>query len=352
MSTTDQIPRSIKMLTIARSVRWFGWGLCETIIPILLFSFSRSYVEAGIFRSIYNIVFILALPIVSILADKIPAKKLILFALALYPLIGISYFVAGILGTALFIVIARAINGITWCCDSVGGDTYLRRFAFSDHISKSFGYLSALPNLAWMIAALVSILFIPFVPIHYLFLAIVPTSLIALIIFKSAPVDEVVLRKTSSLGRFQNIIYVVRGVKDFRIEIWGLACLTFFIACVDLLGTFFIPLIAYTEGNGLSRIVLIGVVFAIPSAFAFQFGAYIDKVSKMKFIVISLITVVLLLAVLSITSGYILELTGIFVLGILTVCISIAIQASVTKISDRERFIKVVTLYRGFLCIE
>ncbi len=348
MSNSEHIPRSIKVLTVARSVRWFGWGMCETLIPVLLFSFSHSYVEAGLFRSIYNIVFILSLPIVSILADKIPAKKLILFALALYPLIGLSYFVAGVLGTALFIVIARAINGVTWCCDSVGSDTYLRRFAFSDHISKSFGYLSALPNLSWMIAALISILFIPFVPITWLFLAIIPTSLIALIILRSAPADEIPVQSNiRSLGRFQNMLDVLKGIKDFKMEIWGLAYLTFFVACVDLLGTFFIPLFTYTDSNSLPRVVIISVIFAIPSAFAFWFGAFVDRVSKGKFVVWSLTAVVILLGVLSFMPGYVFQLIGIFILGILTVCISLAIQALATKASARENYGKIGGIMTG-----
>ena len=122
---TEHIPRGIKIVTLARGIRWFGWGLCETLIPVLLFSFSHTYVEAGIFRSIYDVVFILALPFVSTLGDRIPAKSLILFALALYPLIGLSYFLAGALGLAVFIVFARALNGITWCSDRISYSTWL-----------------------------------------------------------------------------------------------------------------------------------------------------------------------------------------------------------------------------------
>ncbi len=344
---SDHIPRSIKILTIARSVRWFGWGMCETLIPVLLFSFSHSYVEAGLFRSIYNVVFILSLPKVSILADKIPAKKLILFALALYPLIGLSYFISGVLGTALFIVIARAINGVTWCCDSVGGDTYLRRFVISDHIAKSFGYLSALPNFSWMIAALISILLIPFMPITWLFLAIIPTSLIAILIFKSAPNDEIPIQTIGSSRYFQNIIGAIKSVRDFKVEIWGLAYLTFFVACVDLLGTFFIPLFTYTDSKSLPRVVLISVMFAIPSAFAFWFGSFIDKVSKGKFIIFSLLAVTFLLGALSLVSGFTLQLIGIFILGISTVGISFAIQSLATKASAREHYGKIGGLMTG-----
>ena len=81
-SAESYIPTGIRVITLARSVRWFGWGMCETLIPVLLFAFSNSYVEAGLFRAVYDIVFLLALPFVSFYADRVPAKFLLLTALA------------------------------------------------------------------------------------------------------------------------------------------------------------------------------------------------------------------------------------------------------------------------------
>ncbi len=67
MINTDKehIPQGIRTMTLARGLRWLGWGLCETLIPVLIFSFSHTFVEAGIFRSIYDIVFLISLPAVS-----------------------------------------------------------------------------------------------------------------------------------------------------------------------------------------------------------------------------------------------------------------------------------------------
>jgi len=337
MSEDQHIPKSIKLLTLARGIRWFGWGMCETLIPVLLFSFSRNYVDAGILRSIYDIVFLVSLPVVSILADRIPAKLLILLALGLYPLIGISYFIAGTLGTALFIVVARSINGVTWCLDSVGGDTYLRRFALDTQLSKTFGYLSSLPNFSWIIAALISIPLLPFVPIRWLFLTIVPTAFIAYFVLSKAPLDEVPIQEKSS-KYFQNLMTSIKGIPSWKPEVWGLAFLVFLVACIDLLGTFFIPLFTYTESNNLVHVVLITVVFAIPSAFAFWMGSFIDKVSKRIFIAISFLIAALLLILLSLTHQYTFQLIGIFILGILTVAITLALQSFATTISTKDHY--------------
>lgn len=344
----NMISHGIKIITLARGIRWFGWGLCETLIPVVLFSFSRTYVEAGLFRSVYDVVFILCLPFVSIVADRVRAKSLMLFALALYPLIGIGYFLAGAFGAGLFIILARALNGITWCCDSVGGDTYLRRFALDEHLSKSFGYLSALPNFSWMIAALASILLIPIVPIHWLFLGIVPTSIAAYLILRRAPDDAVPMEaKKSSGSRLAAVIEALRSIRLWKREIWMLAGLTFFVACLDLFGTFFLPLFTFSETDDLAKVILITVIFAIPSAFAFWFGVFIDKVSKAKFIAYAFIIAAGLLSGLACLRGFAFQAGGIFLLGILTTCLSLAIQALATQASQRDWYGKVSGIMAG-----
>ncbi|MEN9613904.1 MAG: hypothetical protein RLZZ347_211 [Candidatus Parcubacteria bacterium] len=341
------IPKSIKTITLARSIRWFGWGLCETLIPVLLFSLLHNYTEAGLLRSIYDIVFLLALPFVSMLGDRIPAKKLILFALALYPLIGISYFLAGLLGMTFFIVLARAINGVVWCCDSIGGDTYLRRFASEYHLSKTFGYLHSLPNLTWMIAALVSIPFLTRIPIYWLFLGISVTAIIAYFVMSRAPQDEVPIRKNKTSTYFFNPLKIISGMREWKTEIWTLTFLTFFVACVDPLGTFFLPLFVYTKSNDLSHVVIITVIYAIPSTLAFWFGTYIDKVSKWTFVSVSLLVTAVLLGVMSLAQTYLFQIIGIFILGTLTVCLTLALQALVTKASRADNYGKVGGLMAG-----
>lgn len=340
----EHIPRSVKILTVARSARWFGWGLCETLIPVLLFSFSRTYAEAGLFRSVYDIVFLLALPVVGMVADRIPAKRVILFALALYPLIGISYFFAGVFNAAFLVVVARALNGVTWCCDSVGGDTYLRRFALDEHLSKSFGYLSALPNLLWIIAAIGSLLLVPLVPIHWLFLAIAPTSVAAFFILRKTPEDVVPVRAERKPFR---LIEAMKGLRLYGPRIWSLAGLTFFVACLDLFGTFFFPLSMLSETEDVGKVVVVTVLFALPSAFAFWIGSYIDRISKERFLIVGFVLIALILTALWVIPGFALQAAGIFVLGTLEVCIGLALQVQVTKAATKDNYGRVGGIMAG-----
>jgi MFS family permease len=342
--TREHVPRGIRIVTLARSVRWFGWGLCETLIPVVLFSFAHSYAEAGLFRSVYDIVFLISLPVVGALADRMPAKRMILFALAVYPLVGICYFLAGAFGAAALVVAARALNGVLWCCDSVGGDTYLRRLAHEDHLSKNFGYLSALPNFAWMAAALGSLLLIPHVPIHWLFLAIAPTALGAYFILRRAPEDVPEKREE---GRRPSLFVRIAGLRVYGSGVWTLAGLTFFVACLDLLGTFFLPLFAYSETEDLTKVVLVTVLFAVPSAFAFWIGSALDRLSKERFIVGALASITALLGALSVLPGFAYQAAGIFVLGVLEVALGLALQALVTRAASRDHFGRVGGIMAG-----
>ena len=51
------IPKGDKLVILATSIRWFGWGLFEALLPIFLFQFANTYAETGLLSSIYNILF-------------------------------------------------------------------------------------------------------------------------------------------------------------------------------------------------------------------------------------------------------------------------------------------------------
>jgi MFS family permease len=310
------------------------------LIPVLLLSFSSSYAEAGFFKSIYDIVFLLALPIVSILADRIPARKILLFSLIFYPFVGLSYFAAGAVGLSLFIVLARLINGMTWCCDDIGSNTYLMRYASRFHISETFGYFTALPNFLWIIAALGSLLLIPHVPIHYLFLGIVVTSIVAFVLVYKLPSDVVdpksALEKEKK--RFVVFIETLKGIKEWKPIVWILATITFLTASINVLGAFFLPLYAYGADENITRVVIVSVIFAIPSACALWIGRRVDRVDNKKATVFSFLIMGLILLVAGFVSGYTMQMITIFVLGIILVVIDLAIQSMATKVTEQTHY--------------
>jgi MFS family permease len=125
---TEDIPHEAKILTAVTSIRWIGWGFAESLIPVLLYSFGHTFAEAGLLRSTYDIAFIIALPLVGVLADKTHrATTLVLIGLLLYLFCGVAYLLAGIMSAVVFIVLARGINGVAYAFDAVGRNTCVRR---------------------------------------------------------------------------------------------------------------------------------------------------------------------------------------------------------------------------------
>ena len=140
---SNDIPIGVRVLTFATSIRWIGWGFAESLIPIFLFSFGHSHANAGILKSFYDIAFIIALPLIGVLADRMRGTTLILIGLGLYVFVGTGYLLAGITGLVIFIVIARFFNGIGYAFDSVGRETYFRRHTPKEKLATVFGYFDS-----------------------------------------------------------------------------------------------------------------------------------------------------------------------------------------------------------------
>ena len=58
--SSKEIPYGIRLITKVTSIRWFGWGFAETLIPVLLFSYGNSFAEAGLLKASVDITFILS----------------------------------------------------------------------------------------------------------------------------------------------------------------------------------------------------------------------------------------------------------------------------------------------------
>ena len=78
-----KIPGDVKLLTWATTVRWIGWGVVEALVPIFLLSFAKSYAETGLLSSMYDIAFIISLPFVGLLADKISSRTILILGMIL-----------------------------------------------------------------------------------------------------------------------------------------------------------------------------------------------------------------------------------------------------------------------------
>ncbi len=326
-----EVPQGIKLLTWATSLRWFGWGFVETLIPIFLFSFSHNYADTGILRSVYGIVFILILPFVAWIANRISSKYLLITGLLMYPFISLSYFFAGSFGFVALIVVARALNGAAYALDSIGRDTYIRSHTDDTNISRSFGYFDTLTNFWWLVAVAISIALVKWVAIKYLFLAIFPTALLALFFVLKIPADK------KMLNREENPLPFLSSYKEFFQTIfqWNgrllyLTALLFLIDSVWLVISFFVPIHAYAQGDSLVNVMLLTGFVTLPSLLALPLGVFADKKWKAT-IPASLIAIMALLLLLTLSSHFYSQLVLVFIVGVLLQLVTLVINAEATQ---------------------
>src|SRR4051812_23862015 len=102
---TRDLSRGVRLVAAARAIRWIGWGFGEALLPIFFVQFSSSLTEAGLLQATMQMVFLIIFPLVGMLADTFPARTLLIAAALFYPFIGLSFYVAGISGLILFVIL-------------------------------------------------------------------------------------------------------------------------------------------------------------------------------------------------------------------------------------------------------
>lgn len=329
----------IKLLTLATAVRWIGWGFVEALLPIFLYSFSKTYADSGILKSTYDIIFMLTVPIAGALADRISSRTVVLAALTIYPFIGMSYFLAGLTGGVIFIVLARIMNGLSFSLDSVGRATYFRRIAPAEKSSEVFGFFDTFSNLGWLAAVLASIYLVSAMPIYWIFLGIAPTSLIAFIIVtyikpeKPGKFGEG-LKSAVAEGVYGSII---REVKSWGMGLRLIGFLNFFFSIVGSASQFFIPIYTFNSGASLQKVILLTVAFSLPALFGIPLGKVAQNL-KAKAIFWGLFGFVVMLLGLAITNDYVWQLAFSFGMGFALELAGLATGGMATKLINAEHY--------------
>ncbi len=341
------IEPGVRLISIATSVRWFGWGFAEAFLPVFLFSFVHTYAETGLLRSVYGIIFLFVLPIVSWFADRVPSKKLMIAALLLYPFISLSYFSAGAWGIVVFVICARLTNGVAYALDSIGRSTYVRTHARGSSIATSFGFIDSLANFWWLIAVFASVFLVRYIPVHYLFLAIIPTSLIAILFVLKLPngltstgLDkETKFSLTGSYGGF------LKTIVSWGSRVRWLAVLSFFVSVVALVGEFFMPIYAFTQNESLWRVMLLTGFATLPSLLSSPLGIIADKYRRTIFWTCGISA--LFLFALAFLSSFPAQLILVFLIGVSLQLLSLAVDREVTFQVPRDQIGSLSGAFQG-----
>lgn len=340
-SRTHGIPPGVRVITHATAVRWFGWGFAEALMPIFLFQFAHTYAATGLLRSVFDIAFILALPIVGMAADRFSATTLILISAGLYIFIGTSYFLAGLTGLAIFVVIARVINGPSWALDVLGRETYIRRRTPKNKLAAVFGYFDTVANFWWIVAALIGMFLVQHIAIHTLLFLITPTAMLGWLIIRrfrqreqrhATPIDEGVPQ------RFRQAYGVMIGeIRGWDWRLRSVALFNFFIAFATTAIEFFLPIESYLDSGTLTQPILIGVLLTIPTLFGWTLGSWFDR-KGIKLFVYGLIAFGILFCSLAFSQAIAVKLIVAFGAGIILELLAVGSNELITVFTNPQHF--------------
>jgi len=345
--SSKEIPYGIRLLTTATSIRWFGWGFAETLIPVLLFSFGNSFADAGLLKASLDITFILTLPIIGIFADKVRATTLILIGAFLYLFVGLGYFLTGITGMVIFIVIARLINGVSWGLDVVGRETYFRRHIHENNAATVFGYFDTMANFWWIVAAIIGIFLVKYFSITTLLFMITPFSFISLlVILKFRRKEENIhVVKTQKFS-----ISLLKEIKDWSLMLKSIVGFNFLIAFTGAVVVFFLPIEVYKEGGSLTLVILMGIAYILPSLTGWGLGRLFDT-KGYKILGTSLIVFALLLLSLSFFTSFFWRIAIMFIISMILELISVGSNELITVYAKPEHFGRVEGIMKSITTI-
>jgi MFS family permease len=333
MIKRDEASKGIKLLTRSTSVRWFGWGLGEAFIPIFLLLFSTSFFETGLLASIYYLVFFLSIPIAGYLADNIKIKNMVLTGLILYIFIGLGYFLAGITSAAIFLILARGLNGVSYSLDQVGRESYFMRHTQKNKISRIFGHFDFIATFWWITAVLIGLALVKYVPIHWLLFFIAPTSIVSFLMVLKLKEKSKKHKKT----KFSLKNIYLKNLKEIKNLSKNLKLIMFFSFCIGVFASiiyFFVPISSYLgEGNLIKSVILV-LAYSIPVLFGDYLGKIADK-NKHKIYPFSFIAIILVLTSFILFKSYIVTLITIFTASLIFELTLLTNKGFVARFTDR-----------------
>ncbi|MCA9351328.1 MFS transporter [Patescibacteria group bacterium] len=329
------LSRSTQIITYATTTRWFGWGIVDSIIPIFLYSLVNGFAETGLLKATYTILFFISLPIAGELADYVSLKKLLLIGLGIYFFIGGSYFIAAATGSILFVILARALNGISYAIDNTARETAFLRYESST--GKAFAVFETITQFWWLVAVASSLVIVPHVDIQWLFLGIIVTNLVAFVIMLRLPtMAEEHHRKIPSFKKISKNIVQFSSLRFFfkidRIPVFGTAVLQ---GLVLTLPTSYLAIFSYLSSNDLREAILIGGIGALPGIMSMFIGKSSDTSPRRSFL-FGMILLVASFIVLAFATSFVMQLSVAFLAGVGAQIIYLSSMVLVKKSSDEK----------------
>ncbi len=262
----------------------------------------------------------------------------------LYLFVGLGYFLTGITGLIIFMVIARIINGVSWGLDVIGRETYLMRHTTKSKIATVFGYFDTVANFWWIVSALLGIVLIKYFSIPTLLFLVTPFSLISLlVILKFRRTEE---RIHIAEGTRQFSYNLLKEVKDWGLMLKGILGFNFLISFTGAVVIFFLPIEVYVEGGSLTLVILMGIAFILPKLTGWGLGKFFDA-KGYKTLGTSLLVFALLLVSLSLLTSFYWRIAIMFVISMILELITVGSNELIVASTKPEHLGRVEGIIRS-----
>jgi len=340
-----RISKEVKIVSWSTAVLWFGWGFGEALIPVFLYQFAHSYAETGLLKSVLDITALLITPIIGYYADKISIKKMMLIGISLYFLIAINYYLAGALAVAVFIVIARVLNGVSWPLTCVSRESYICKYTPQKHMARAFGYFDTLGVLSWVIAVCLSLFLVQRFAIHQLLFLIAPAALISFIIACFLP-DHTKLKKIKPLKfNFRPYREIIKEIFCWPTKLRTLMLSSFLISFVSSAFFFFLPIEVWKTNSDLKQIIILAIFYSLPEASGNLLGWMIDRLRVNRSLVISFVGIIAVIVASIFLTSFLWRLAALILVGIFIETISLSRRQLIADFNVKNNFLVLKTHY-------
>jgi len=248
--------------------------------------------------------------------DHEDIRSVILWSKGLYIMVGVLYFLSGILHSLPLLLTAGIVNGIVSAGVFTSYGSLIRKRSTAENKSTAFGLYFSAYNFAYIVAAPIIYFTVSYIPLPYVFLGLALFSAVSLYVDTKLPkLSKKKLRDI--LGKEGFLHNLLRRVFCFSSIKKGFSVLKYYDKkmyaalsyewihnLLNYVGFIFIPIIAVQNNISLPQVVIIFAVMRAPYIVSFFSGEIADKYSKRRFILITLLFLSFLFAMLGLKETF------------------------------------------------
>lgn len=281
------ISPELTILGLAFFIYYLPWGMISPYMPLYFYHITGSYSGVGLITGIMFLLQIVIFLPLGKLADRIGRKKLTIFSLLNYLVVGPLYWLSN---SFIGLTIARIWNSFSASGLWVGAQTMVRDFSKKNKEASSMGFFNFATTISSVIGPLLASFLILYLPVRNLFLLLPVSALMASALIKKLPepkkTPEKIKDGLKDLVTKDKIF--LKESKDYlsspeNLKISFLHFVSNFNFSVVMM---ILPLLIIKTGAALWQVGIVYSFFYLPFLSELKFGQLSDKYGRKKLMLI------------------------------------------------------------------